>query len=164
MKRIVHNTILISLVTIALSSCATPMQKRPPVNTPSDDAGIKIAEAATSISDSMIEMAKVEKVLLPNDADNSINIPNTTALQTKASIDWVGPIEELLQRIATASHYRLRVLGQKPAVPILINTNHKEQSLAEILRNIDYQAGNRASIHVYPKTQVIELRYVKFYG
>jgi len=155
---------LIALTIIILSACAAPMQKRPPINAPSDDASIKLAEAAHSISDSMLEMAKIEKVLLPKDTGNSINIPSSYNLQTRASIDWVGPIEELLQRVSHAARYRLRVLGHPPTVPILINMNVKDQSLAEILRNIDYQAGNRASIHVYPKNQVIELRYVKFYG
>ena len=44
----------------------------------------------------------------------------------------------------------------------MVNLNIKDQSLAEILRNIDYQAGNKAMIHVYPDNQVIELRYAKF--
>jgi defect-in-organelle-trafficking protein DotD len=164
MKSNAHTKIIISLLAVILTACATPMQKRPPINAPSDDASIKLAEAAHSISDSMLEMAKIEKVLLPKDIGNDINIPSAYNLQTRASIDWVGPIEELLQRVAHAARYRLRVLGHPPTVPLLINMNVKDQSLAEILRNIDYQAGNRANIHVYPKNQVIELRYVKFYG
>lgn len=164
MKTNALKSILVVSLTSLLFACAAPMQKRPPINAPSDDASIKLAEAAHSISNSMLEMAKIEKVLLPKDVDNRINIPSSYNLQTRASIDWVGPIEELLKRVSHAAHYRLRILGHPPTVPILINMNVKDQSLAEILRNIDYQAGNRASIHVYPHTQVIELRYVKFYG
>lgn len=147
-----------------LSNCATPIAKKPPINAPSDDASIKLAEAAGSISDSMMEMAKIEKVLLPKGQDNVVRIPSSFNLQTRASIDWVGPVEELTQRIATAAHYRLRVLGYAPTVPILINVSVKDQSLAEILRNIDYQLGNRGNIFVYPQHQIIELRYVKFYS
>ncbi len=164
MKNNALKSILVVSLTWLLYACTTPMQKRPPINAPSDDASIKLAEAAHSISNSMLEMAKIEKVLLPKDVDNRINIPSSYNLQTRASIDWVGPIEELIKRVAHAAHYRLRILGHPPTVPLLINMNVKDQSLAEILRNIDYQAGNRASIHVYPRNQVIELRYVKFYG
>ncbi len=148
---------------LLLNGCAaTPMMKKPPMNAPSDDASIKIAEAATSISHSMMAMARVEKVILPKETNNIVNIPSSYQLQTRATVDWNGPVEEVLDRIAYASHFRLRTLGTPPSVPILVNLNIKDQSLAEILRNIDYQAGNKAMIHVYPDNQVIELRYAKF--
>lgn len=148
-----------------LTGCAsTHTFKKPPVNNPSDDATIKLAEAAVSVSDSMLEMARVEKVILPPKRDNVITIPNAYNLQARASVDWSGPIEELTARIAKASNYKLRVLGRKPAVPVLISMSSKDQSLAEILRDIDYQAGMKANIHVYPNTQVVELRYAKVYS
>lgn len=159
------NKLLLLLLAFHFTACSTPMMaKKPPINAPSDDASIKLAEAAVSVSDSMMQMARVEKVLMPPEADNIINIPNTYNLQTRARIDWDGPIEDLVERIAHAAHYRIRVLGKSPPLPILINLNSKDQSLAEILRDIDYQAGNKATIHVYPTNQVIELRYAKFYS
>lgn len=81
--------------------------KKPPINAPSDDASIKLAEAASSISDSMLEVAKVEKVLFPPNRDNTLTIPNAYNLQARASVDWSGPIEELTARIAKAAHFRL---------------------------------------------------------
>ena len=163
-NRFISFTISILTICLICSSCSAPIMKKPPLNAPSDDASIKLAEAASSISESMMQMAKIEKVLLPNEANNTINIPSSYNLQTRASIDWDGPIEDLVARIANAAHYRFRILGKAPAIPILINLNTKDDSLAETLRNIDYQAGNRAFIHVYPKNQVIELRYAKFYN
>ena len=79
-------------------------------------------------------------------------------------MDWSGPIAEVTKRIAKAAHFHFRVLGQTPAVPILISLNLKDQSLAEILRDIDYQAGKKAHIHVYPSSQVVELRYANLYS
>jgi len=58
----------------------------------------------------------------------------------------------------------MRVLGKEPAVPVLVSLDVQDQSLAEILRNIDYQAGKKATIHVYPNSLVIELRYAKIYS
>ncbi len=138
--------------------------KKPPVNNPSDDATIKLAEAAVSVSDSMQEMARIEKVVVPPHKDNTLTIPNAYNLQARASVDWSGPIEELTARIAKAAHYKVRVLGKSPAVPVLVSMTVKDQSLAEILRNIDYQAGIRANIHVYTNSQVVELRYAKMYS
>ena len=134
------------------------------MNAPSDDASIKLARAATDISHSMRDIARVEKVVIPPKQDNVLTIPNAFNLQTRATVDWSGPIEELTSRIAKAAHYQLRILGQEPSVPLLISMDARDESLGEILRNIDYQAGKRASIHVYPNTQVIELRYAKFYS
>lgn len=137
---------------------------KPPINDPSDDATIKLAEAASSVSDSMLEVARVEKTIAPPSQDNVLSIPNAYNLQARASVDWAGPIEEVTSRISKAGHFRLRVLGQPPSIPILISLNVKDESLAEILRNIDYQAGAKATIHVYPNSQVVELRYAKIYS
>ncbi len=138
--------------------------KKPPANNPSDDANIKLAEAAVSVSDSMQEIARIEKVVTPPNKDNTLTIPNAYNLQARASVDWSGPIEELTARIAKAAHFKIRVLGKSPAVPVLISITIKDESLAEILRDIDYQAGKKAFIHVYPNSQVVELRYAKIYS
>ena len=156
--------IVILIFAAFLASGCIKIFKKPPVNDPSDDATIKLAEAATSVSDSMLEMARVEKVITPPSKDNTLTIPNAFNLQARASVDWSGPIEELTLRIAKAGHFRLRVLGKEPAVPVLISLNVKDESLAEILRDIDYQAGRKANIHVYPNSQVVELRYAKIYS
>lgn len=156
--------ILFLFVSTLLAGCAATTYKKPPTNAPSDDASIKLAEAANSVSDSMMQMARIEKVITPPSKDNTMTIPNAYNLQTRASVDWSGPIAELTGRIATAAHYRLRVLGHAPTVPILISLDLKDHSLAEILRNIDYQAGKKAFIHVYPNSQVIELRYANIYS
>ncbi|KTD52748.1 DotD [Legionella quateirensis] len=151
------------IVSAMLVGCTGTFRK-PPVNNPSDDATIKLAEAAVSVSDSMLEMARIEKVILPPSKDNTLTIPNAYNMQARASVDWSGPIEELTARIAKAAHFKLRVLGQVPAVPVLISLSLKDVSLAELLRDIDYQAGKKANIHVYPNSQVVELRYAKIYS
>lgn len=159
-----NKKIVVTLIASTLiAGCAHTIRK-PPVNNPSDDATIKLAEAAVSVSDSMIEMARVEKVITPPNKDNTLTIPNAYNLQARASVDWSGPIEELTARIAKAAHFRIRVLGQSPSVPVLISLTAKDKSLAEILRDIDYQAAKKANIHVYPNSQVIELRYAKLYS
>lgn len=144
--------------------CSTVTYKRPPVNAPADDATIKLAEAADSISHSMLEVARVEKVIQPRRPTNRITIPSTANLQTRASVSWSGPIEELVNQIARSAQYRLRVLGKTPSVPVLVSIQVEDESLAEILRDIDYQAGKKAAIQVYPDNQVIELRYARIYS
>ncbi|MCP0914587.1 type IVB secretion system lipoprotein DotD [Legionella sp. 27cVA30] len=159
-----NKLVMLFLACTILAGCTTASYKKPPYNEPSDDATIKLAEAANSVSDSMLEMARIEKTILPANKDNTLTIPNAFNLQARATVDWSGPIQELTARVAKAAHYRLRVLGREPAIPVLISLNAKDQSLAEILRDIDYQAGKKASIYVYPNSQVVELRYAKLYS
>ncbi|WP_298622442.1 type IVB secretion system lipoprotein DotD [uncultured Legionella sp.] len=158
-----NKMVIVFIVSAMLVGCAGTLRK-PPVNNPSDDATIKLAEAAVSVSDSMLEMARIEKVIIPPSKDNTLTIPNAYNMQARASVDWSGPIEELTARIAKAAHFKLRVLGQAPAIPVLISLSTKDVSLAELLRDIDYQAGRKANIHVYPNSQVVELRYAKIYS
>jgi defect-in-organelle-trafficking protein DotD len=82
-------------------------------------------------------------------------------LEAHASVDWSGPVDELTMRIAKAAHYRTRVLGKAPAIPVLVSVRSEDKSLVDILRDIDYQAGQKADIHVYPNSRIVELRYAK---
>lgn len=148
---------------LSLTACSGSNLKKPPVNAASDDATIKLAAAAHSVSRSMLAMATVEKVLTPPHKGNTLTIPNAAGLQTRVTVDWTGPIQEVTHKIAKASHYDLQVLGQAPMIPIIVTVRANDKSLSEILRNIDYQAGNKAIIRVYPRRKVIELRYANLY-
>jgi len=159
-----HPIFLLLVISTCLVACTPMTYKKPPYNAPSNDATIKLAEAATSVSTSMLEMARVEKVVTPPQADNLQTIPSTRGLLAHASVDWAGPIGELTERLAKAADLRLRVLGHPPAIPVLISLDRADRSIADLLRDIDYQAGSKASIHVYPNSQVVELRYAKTYS
>jgi len=159
-----NSILLVITLSTFLVACASTTYKKPPYNAPSNDATIKLAEAATSVSNSMLEMARVEKVVTPPRIDNIQTIPSTRGLLEHASVDWSGPIGELTERLAKAADLHLRVLGHPPAIPVLVSLNQADRPIAELLRDIDYQAGNKASIHVYPNSQVIELRYAKTYS
>ncbi len=135
--------------------------KKPPRNAPSDDASIKLAEAANSVSSSLIELARIEKESKPSRFPKNLINVTTYNLEARASLDWSGPVEELVVRLANASFYKTRILGHAPAVPVLVNISANDRSLADILRDVDYQIGNQADLKVFPKSKIIELRYAK---
>ena len=145
---------------LTLCACATVQNKKPPVNQASTDASVKLAEAATSVSHSLLELAQIESSVNPVKSKPLVS-ESVYNLQNRASVDWSGPVQPLVTNIAKAAHYRVRVLGHAPAIPILINLTEKDQTLATLLRNIDYQAGKKANIKIYPNTKMIELRYAK---
>lgn len=123
------------------------------------NAQATLTEAAISVSNALHELVAVERAVHPK-----AKMPNPldaarVGMAEKASVDWSGPVEPLLRKVATASHYNLRVLGRAPAIPILVSVAAKNTPLANILRDISFQADKQANIVLYPTRRIIELRY-----
>jgi defect-in-organelle-trafficking protein DotD len=144
---------------IFLSSCVS--EHRPPEPNPGDASSIKLAEAAVAADSSLQTLEAIRKAEIPN-YDKKLPNPANYRMNALASVDWTGPIGPFVQSLADASGYRVRILGNPPAIPVIVSLNEKNKSLAEMLRDADFQAGDKAQIIVYPANQVIELRYNKF--
>ena len=133
-----------------------------PVQARDTNAQAEVAEAATDSSGSLEELSAIDLANSSPAARNAIQPPWNAAaigMTQLASVDWNGPVEPILVKIAAATGYRLRVLGIQPPIPVLVIVNAENQMLADILRNVMYQVHNKASIKVYPRTHVLELRY-----
>lgn len=148
-----------------LTACSTT-QNSPSSITPSsispnaDDAAVKLAEAARSVSQSLNELKTIEKASHPS--IKPLPYPTASGLEKiSASVDWSGPIEPLLQRIANLANYKLEIIGRRPAIPVLVTISAQTTPLSYIVRNADLQAGMKANIAVYPGIHTIELRYAK---
>lgn len=156
--------ISIICVILLLAGCASSkhtINNYDPNSVYNQDASVKIAEAATSISHSLSDLREIEKTEAPPINSKYLPYPTSSDLYTPVSVDWSGPIEEFAQRAAHASDYTLRVIGVRPAIPILITITAKNTPLSYVLRDANFQAGSKASIMVYPAIHVIELRYGK---
>lgn len=124
-----------------------------------EQAQEQVAEAATAIGRSLQELSAVQMTVHPPQKLQKPFNPYTIGMDKMASINWTGPVEPVLKKIAQATRYQLRVLGRKPALPVLISLDIKNKPIADILRNITYQVVMKADIAVYPKSHTIELRY-----
>jgi len=121
-----------------------------------------LGNTANMINNSIIELHKYEsskkpKFIQNNDPDEDFN---KYGLGFLVSIDWVGPIEALVNKVAKIAKYRFKVLGSSPPIPVLVNIFDKRTSLGDILRVANLQSKNRADVVIYPKTKTIELRYM----
>jgi defect-in-organelle-trafficking protein DotD len=159
--------IIIVFISFCLVGCATKKfvvatnyaVPAVPYQVNSDDAEIKLAEAAVSVSHSIDRLAEIEKAAHPClRLPPPIDAPRF-GLACLASVDWVGPVEPLLRLFAEATHYCVRVLGKEPPIPVIVSVNAKNTSFADILRNISLQVHKKACIVIYPG-RVIELRYM----
>jgi defect-in-organelle-trafficking protein DotD len=147
---------------LALTSCVNRQAIDPTIiNNPnsSANANIKLAEAAVSISQSMQELAATERAAHPQARIPAPPDAIRIGMDGLASVDWTGPIEPLLRKLGKATHYRVRVLGRAPAIPVIVAIYAQSIPLADILRDASYQAQKKASITLYPGSRVMELRY-----
>lgn len=142
------------VLTLIVTGCATP-----PPHTPHDAASTSLAEASYSVSRSLVSLSEVAQAGHPMAVGPSPTpILGMTAL---TSVDWSGPVEPLVVQIAKAANYRVRILGRPPAIPVLVSIYDKNRMISDVLRDVGYQCGRRASLVVYPEERVIELRYAQ---
>lgn len=148
---------------LALFGCCC--ERVPAVPTPTslnpsaDDAAVQLAEAASSVSQSLTDLTALEKAASPPINCKCLAYPTSSDLCQLVSIDWSGPIEPLLRRVAWMTNYKLRIIGLRPAIPVLVTIFAKNTPVGYILRDANFQAASKASVQVYPGICVIELRY-----
>lgn len=166
--------VLCCVSSLLLSGCMNNIHKRGTAKDPGffetamrfeprahDEAEVKIAEAADSVSESLKELSEIERAMHPGAKLPTPPNPIRIGMAGNASVDWVGPVEPLVTKIAVASRYRLRVLGPKPAIPALVQISKQDVPLMDILRDVTFQVQKKADIVIYPSNRVIELRYLR---
>lgn len=119
----------------------------------------ELLTAAKSVQSSLALLARTQE-------QNHVPLLNTAPLLTPeggmsgtVDIDWTGPIEPLVQKLAEMTEYKVKVLGTEPGIPVIVSIAQNNAIIADILKNAGMQAGKRANIVVFPANRVIELRY-----
>jgi defect-in-organelle-trafficking protein DotD len=154
----VMNTKLVTIVLSFLTLCACASQSPTNTQTSSD---VALAEASYSVSRSIVNLSEVAQSARPLPAMDPPPNPASYGMNGITSIDWSGPAEQLVKQLADSSNYRLRVLGARPAIPVLVTVYSKNIMVADALRDVGYQCGRRATVVIFPDSRVVELRYAK---
>ena len=124
-----------------------------------DPAEATLAEAATSVSKSLISLDQMQQATTPLPPTYQPPDPAAYGMANLVTIDWNGPIEPLLTQIADATGYSVNILGKAPSLPIIVTVIVKNQPIGQVLRDAGYQCGDKADIVIFPNTKIIELRY-----
>ena len=119
-----------------------------------------ISQTAMSSSDAIQTLAEVERASKPALRRKPAPNPVKVGMDQMVSVDWVGPVEPVLNSLAKKSHYRVNTLGQIPVVPVLVNVNRQNAYLADIVQDITFQIQNHAELTLNPAEKLIELRYL----
>lgn len=159
-KYLVISIVLIPLL-VNLTGCA-PVKPAVPANYASQDIDIneKLNCVARSIDQSLRTLAAAQDVETLNAINTAPLVTAKGGMGCKANLDWSGPIEPLLKEVARLTHYKVKVLGNAPAIPIIVSITADGRVMADILKDAGLQAGKRANLVVYPSSKIIELRYV----
>lgn len=119
----------------------------------------ELDNSARQVSASLAKLAQIENAVHPGLKMPSEPDAKLRGLGQKIRLDWVGPVAPVLDKVAKTSGYKVRTLGQEPAIPVMVNLQVENVTLADLLRNIKYQILHHAQIEVYAKEKTIELRY-----
>lgn len=130
-----------------------------PLNLVDRNAQAQLAEAATSVGHSLQQVSAMEMAKNPNIHLRPPLNAHRIGMAMEVSVDWNGPARPLLDKLAKLSHYRLHVLGPRPAVPPMVFLTAKYRTLYDILRSVTFQVQSKAQVFVYPSKRTIELRY-----
>lgn len=120
----------------------------------------QLIKTAKSIEKSLHTLAAAQEVDDPPILNTGPLITPEGGMGGRIDIDWTGPVGPLIDRLARMTNYRLKILGNEPAIPIVVTITNRRAVIADVLQNASYQAARRAHILVYPCNRVIELRYI----
>jgi defect-in-organelle-trafficking protein DotD len=155
MKKI--SLILTASLVFSITGCVTHHAGDPTLGP--DPAAATLAEAATSVSKSLVSLNELQAATTPLPPNYQPPNPASYGMSNLVTIDWNGPIEPLLTQIADATGYHVNTLGKPPAIPIIVTVIAKNKPIGDVLRDAGYQCADKAEVVVFPKTRVIELRY-----
>ncbi|OGO92798.1 MAG: LuxR family transcriptional regulator [Coxiella sp. RIFCSPHIGHO2_12_FULL_42_15] len=163
--------ILVLLPILALTGCADKPKfvdlslnyittDSAPVKSVDQSSQAQLAEAAQSVNQSLAQLSAIQLATNPGIKMPEPANASAIGMAQQTSLDWTGPVEPLLKKIADASGYTVNVLGNQPPIPVIVVINAYDQPLATILRDTTYQVSKKARIEVYPDKKIIELRYL----
>lgn len=152
---ILARALAVSAVLTLLAGCA-----HKPAETPaSPDAEIlkKIAQHAERASYSMQRLAALRG------ANGGLQVADMVApagLEMPISINWSGPVDSLVRKIAEVTGYEYEgVIGSKPVTPVLVTVAVTNTPAFNVLADAGAQAGSAADIIVRPETRKILVKY-----
>ena len=124
-----------------------------------DLSRIELSEAAIGVDESLSNLAAVMAEREPIRVEPRSIDEVDFGMYQLASVDWAGPAEPLIERLAQVENYHVRVLGKTSHNGALVQISKRETPVGEILRDVALQIQQDADIVVFPQDKLIEIRY-----
>ncbi len=124
-----------------------------------DPVAQSLVAAAERTSDAIARLAAVENARTPVPDPGRVGPVAPPGLGNVITLDWVGPAEPLVARLASAAGYEFRAVGKAPSVPMIVDVTAQDEQIVYVLREVGHQLSNRAMITVDAELAVVEVRY-----
>ncbi len=156
-----NSTLLLLISSLLLiNACAAKrgFYNSPQVVADPDKVSTLLAQAADRASIALETLASIEQMRTPNATEHPVHaIPSE--LKRGMTVNWVGPVENILETVSNRASYTFSVLGGSPANELVISLDIENKPIFDVLRSIGLQLGTRADVHVDSKKKIVELKY-----
>lgn len=125
--------------------------------TPVDLAELRLAEAAERAEAALSALARIEFTRATPLAVAELPPDVSPALRRPVTLDWIGPVETLVETLATRARYRFARAGAPPVRPVMVAVMARKTPLIEVLRDAGMQAGKAATIVVDAARRTVRL-------
>lgn len=147
---------------IAVSGCAFNNNTGHQLVAEPDSVSLRLAASVDRASAALETLASVEQARTPL-ANVSPVTDAPRELLRSISVNWVGPIEQITQRLAERVGYNFNVSGIRPPVPVVVTLNAVEKPVIDVLRDLGLQGGTRADVVVDAENRTVEVSYVSLF-
>ena len=137
---------------VALSGCQTLDFGSDPVpkegnGSVMDPAEARLEEAAVRAERALSLLAKTRS------AEADLRVPETPEntppeLLQQVTLDFIGPLEELVRQLAAGAGYGVVTAGRPPPSPVLVEIEAKDAALIHVFLDAGQQAAHRALLTV----------------
>lgn len=151
---------IVSLLTMlaACSSGKTIKGDHPQVVASPDKVSMLLADAADRASVALETLAAVEQSRSPQVSVSPIeNAP--VELRRAITVNWVGPVEPIAEKLAGRAGYGFQAIGTPPPVPLVVSVDAENTPVIDILRSVGLQLGVRGDIRVDGRRRMVEVHY-----
>ena len=156
-----HNLFLVLLSSLCVLSACTAQDdsyKNPQVVADPDKVSAMLAQAADRASNALETLAAIEQSRTPGAVDQPrTDIP--AELKRGITVNWIGPVENILDTVTTRAGYKFSILGEAPANDIVVSLDIENKPIFDVLRSIGLQLGTRADVRVDSSSKIVELKY-----
>lgn len=144
-------------VLLAVSGCIEVPRPQPVAASATDQVELQLTEAAIRAEAALTALARIESAGIPG-ADVPRLVP--PELLRRISLEWIGPLDILADRLAREAGYSFDAAGTPPVRPRIVEVRVSAKPLILVLRDAGIQAGAAANLTVDPDRRQIRLVWI----
>ena len=121
---------------------------------PKEGNGSVMDPAAARLEEAVVRGERALSILAETrSAQADLRVPETPEntppeLLQKVTVDFIGPLEELVRQLAAGAGYAVVTAGRPPPAPVLVEVEAKDAALIHVFQDAGHQAAHRALLTV----------------